>query len=736
VPLVSVILPVHNGERHLRQCLDSILRQTLSDIEVIVVDDGSTDGTAAILAEVAASDSRLTILPGPTVGSAGAARNTGLAHASGEYLSFLDADDFFVPTMLEELYSKAVADNADVAACKFRTYNDVTRETTPADWALRLEHLPHKRPFSPDQVGDHLFFAFNPAAWNKLFRTAFVRARGLEFQPLRRTNDAYFTLMALALAERITYLDRYLANYRTANSESLQGTMDQTPLEFVEALEAMRRTLQAEGRWPGLERAFVNQALILCLTNLKRPKTPKGFLEIYTALRTDVLERFGILGRPREYFLRPSLARDLAQVLERTPEEYLFLRMREAATEAEAAKAEAVRALRESSHNVAAAPGMPAPVAAERQDPAPVEQPSQASPDVSVIIPVYNTLPYLAECLESVQRQSGCSLEIICVDDGSSDGSGEALDLASARDPRIRVVHQPNGGLSAARNAGVAVAAGRFVCFLDSDDYWQVDELSALVRQADESNLDALLFDATSLREDGVSDKVWEEYRAYYERQPFPGVHSGPALLAEMNAAHQYRASACLYLARRTLLTDHALSFYPGIQHEDNLFTLRLMLHATRVSHTPTALYARRVRAGSIVTMGARAAAARGYLRTCVEMFRLLAESRIADPKVSIELGDLAYDTFRAARNNVVELPEDQVAQLAELDASPDAQAFVLLLRRAWREEQERRVLVKRLASASRGRPAWLGHPLLERVKPAVKRLIGRPTHAQGSRKR
>jgi hypothetical protein len=131
--------------------------------------------------------------------------------------------------------------------------------------------------------------------------------------------------------------------------------------------------------------------------------------------------------------------------------------------------------------------------------------------------------------------------------------------------------------------------------------------------------------------------------------------------------------------------------------------------------------------------MGARASAARGYLLTCVEMFRLLGDSRIDDPRVSIELGDLAYDTFRAARNNVVELPEDEVAHLAELDPAPDAQAFFLLLRRAWREEQERRLLVKRLAAATGRRPAWLRHRLVQRVKPAVKRLLGRPTAAPGS---
>lgn len=726
MPLVSVILPVHNGERHLQQCLQSILRQTLTDIEVIAVDDGSTDASAAILAEAAAADPRLTVIPGPAVGSAGAARNAGLAQARGEYLSFLDADDFFVPTMLEELHRRAAKDNADVAACKFRIYHELTREATPADWVLRLEYLPRKRPFAPDQVGDHLFFAFNPAAWNKLFRADFIRAKGLEFQQLRRTNDAYFTFMALALAERITYLDRYLVNYRTANSESLQGTMDETPLDFVDALEAMRTTLKAEGRWKKLERAFVNQALVLCLTNLKRPKTTQGFLAIHTALRTEIFDRFGILGRPKEYFLRTSLARDLAQVLNWTPEEYLFSRMREATADAENAKAEATRAVREAGRPLHARPAVSVPSKTESSDRAEVVRTDGPRPDVSVIIPVYNTLAYLDDCVASVQRQAGCSTEIICVDDGSTDGSEEALDLASAADPRIRVIHQPNAGLSAARNAGLAQATGRYVCFLDSDDYWQADELSSLVRQADEAELDALLFDATSLREAGVSDKVWREYQTYYARKPYAGVHTGPQLLAAMNVAREYRASACLYLARRELVADHALRFYPGIAHEDNLFTFELLLHANRVSHTQVPLYARRIRPGSIVTTGVRAAAARGYFVTCVEMFRLLAGRDFGDPTVSAELGDLAYGTFRAARNNAVDLPEDIVQGLSDLDPAPDAQAIFFLLRRAWREERSRRLLDKRLNNAILRNQSWRHHPVVVRIKPAVKKLLGR----------
>lgn len=723
MPRVSVIVPVHNAERHLPACLESIRHQTLDDLEIILVDDGSTDSSAAILADFAALDPRACVIAGPAQGSAGAARNAGLAVSTGDYLAFLDADDYFAPTMLSELHGKAVADRADVVACKFEIFNEKTRETTRADWVLRLEHLPHKRPFSPDDVGDHLFYSFNPAAWNKLFRAEFVRAHNLAFQPLRRTNDAYFTFMALALAERITYLDRYLATYRTANTDSLQGTIDESPLEFAKALEAMRATLKETGRWQKLERAFVNQALVLCLTNLKRPKTPAGFLEAYTSVRADLFARFGILDRPAAYFLRPGLARDRDLVVASEPEEYLFVRWRQAREQQETAQAEARRSLREM--EMRAARPASAPQATVASEPS---VPADSVPDVSVIIPVYNTLPFLAECLASVQRQTGCSLEVVCVDDGSTDGSADLLDEIAAQDQRIRVIHQPNQGLSEARNAGVIYATGRYLCFLDSDDYWQLDGLAGLVQQADRDDLDVLMFDAVPLREPDVDDRLWEKHRVYYQqRQQHEGVRDGAALLGAMRALREYRASACLYLVRRDQLVTRGLRFYPGIAHEDNLFTFDLMLHAHRAGHAPTALYARRVRPGSIVTAGAQASAARGYFITCVEMLRLVAGRTFGSPAVDAEIGSVVYRAFRALRNAAVELPEEVLARLAEIDPAPDAQAVFYLVRRAHKEEQDSRLLARRLKNASRPvKPGWRRHPLVLRVKPVVKRLIGR----------
>ena len=123
---VSVIIPVYNVEPYLKQCMDSVVGQTLKDIEIICVDDGSTDGSLDILREYAAEDNRIQIIEQKNAG-AGAARNNGMRHATGKYLSFLDSDDFFEPRMLEKAYDLAEKDQADFVAYKSDQYH--TEET-------------------------------------------------------------------------------------------------------------------------------------------------------------------------------------------------------------------------------------------------------------------------------------------------------------------------------------------------------------------------------------------------------------------------------------------------------------------------------------------------------------------------------------------------------------------------------------------------------------------------------
>lgn len=123
-PIVSVIVPVHNAEKYLEQCIESILGQTLKNIEVICVNDQSTDGSAAILDGYVEKDPRVSILQSPGLG-AGGARNIGLGVARGKYLSFLDADDFFEPDMLDAAVEQAEKDSSDIVVYGSWVYDTV-----------------------------------------------------------------------------------------------------------------------------------------------------------------------------------------------------------------------------------------------------------------------------------------------------------------------------------------------------------------------------------------------------------------------------------------------------------------------------------------------------------------------------------------------------------------------------------------------------------------------------------
>ncbi len=722
MPLVSVIVPVYNSAEYLEECLLSIQRQTLTDIEIILVDDGSTDGSAEILSDFAAGEPRAQVISGPATGSAGSARNAGIEVATGSYLSFLDSDDLFAPTLLEELHRRGVADDADVVLSKFLQLHELTGELVPVNWSLRLEFLPQTRPFSPRQVADYLFHAVNPAAWNKLFRASFVHAHQLRFQSLRRANDARFTLLAIAQAERLTYIDRALVQYRTGNANSLQGTVDKSPLEFIQALEGVRAGLRQAGLFETFERAFVNLALTVGIGALKRPRTAAGFLEIYRAFPVAVADEFGISGRPPEYFLRDDLASTLRAILDSDADEFLFHELSKTRDDLLNTRVELRRTVRESNARLTVASPNHAPSSPAVR----VDADDQQGPDLSVIVPVYNTELFLAECLDSVLMQTGLALEVICVDDGSTDGSSALLDHYAARDERVIVVRQENSGLSAARNAGIDAATGRYVCFLDSDDYWRADDVSSLVEHADRQVLDMYAFDALALREAGVSERLWRRYTHYYERGAgYTETQSGLDLLARLVESRDYRASVCLYLVRRSVLEREQLRFYPGITHEDNLFTFNLMRAAERVAHTPTALYARRVRKGSIITEGTRLSSARGYLISFVTMLRSISGEYYDDPRVADAVGDVVADMFRGARRSVSRLPRDMLGELQSFDTGADAATVHNLLRRAWRDDQISRRSTDRLRlleAAKATQPA----PPQARVKAKAKALAQR----------
>jgi glycosyltransferase involved in cell wall biosynthesis len=717
VPAVSVIVPVHNAAKHLSSCLRSIVEQTLTDVEILLVDDGSTDASAQIIAEFAATDSRITCLPGPGVGSAGAARNVGLERATGDYLSFLDADDFFAPTMLADLHAKAVADRADIVICKFRVYDERTDDANPVSWPLRLEYFPDQTPFSPDAAADALFLATNPAAWNKLFRTDFIRKTGLQFQGLRRTNDAFFTYSALSQATRLSYLDDYLLSYRTGNTTSLRGSRDKEPLAWVDALIAIRAELARVGLLEKFERAFTNLALDFCLANLRRPTSAEAYLTTHDALTETVLAQLGILGREPNYFLRAELRDQLADLLTLTPMEFLFARLNLATDQLTAARAEVRATLRELD---VVRGGSPAREVTAAPAPAPTASSQAGRRDVSVILRVHDAEALVGETLDSVLNQSGVDLEVVCLDQHSSDLSARVIAQRSSQDARVRLIGA-GADPAASLEAAIGAATGRYLTFIEAGDRWRPEVLGELVSHADSAELQLLTFDADTLADPDVDAATWRREDGRYRRTANTAAPlSGPALLTRLHQAGQHRPSAWLYLVDRELVA----AMKPGVATaavSDELFTTALLLAASSAEHTTTCLVTHRVGPKPAFTTSYRETEARRFFRTCLELSRLATEVSLADADAAT-VGALIFEAYRSARAHFVRINADAGNRLAGLDPSPDAQALVLLLKQAHHEAQFKR----RPTAASRLRGPGLGRRALGKLARTLRAL--RPT--------
>ena len=298
---VSVILPVYNVEAYLDQCLKSITEQTLKDIEIICVDDESPDNSYEIMKWYAFIDERITILRQKNQG-AGAARNYGYSIATGEYLSFLDSDDFFEPDMLEVAYREAVKKDIDIIIFGCNLYDNQKKSYSEAPWVLRKALLPESNPFHYKEVKKKIFNIGNGWAWDKLFRKRLLDNNpDLRFQTLRTTNDMYFVFLAYIKANGIYHIDNVLAHQRINRKGSLSVTREKSWDCFYYALTALKQRLEEMHVFEEVEQSFVNWALNFSLWHLDTLQEYSKF-ELYNALRCKWLDEWGVSQHGSEFF--------------------------------------------------------------------------------------------------------------------------------------------------------------------------------------------------------------------------------------------------------------------------------------------------------------------------------------------------------------------------------------------------------------------------------------------------
>ena len=257
-PKVSVIIPVYNTELYLRQCMDSVVNQTLREIEIICVDDGSTDKSLEMLQEYAAHDERITILTQKNL-HGGVARNAGIAVARGEYLSFLDSDDFFEPDMLAEMYTLASKQNLDICVCNADVYDEPTKKFQQAGYILRYNYIPKDAPvFNRTILRENIYKFTNPAVWTKLYKRDFVTKNKLYFQNLYTCNDIGMGMSATSLANRISVVNQVFVHYRRGSNVQVTKKRGKTAINIVHAYYYIKHHLTI-GKLDGFIKTLNNQ---------------------------------------------------------------------------------------------------------------------------------------------------------------------------------------------------------------------------------------------------------------------------------------------------------------------------------------------------------------------------------------------------------------------------------------------------------------------------------------------
>lgn len=237
-------------------------------------------------------------------------------------------------------------------------------------------------------------------------------------------------------------------------------------------------------------------------------------------------------------------------------------------------------------------------------------------PKISVIVPVYNISVLLPRCMDSILNQTLKEIEIILVDDGSTDNSGEVCDSYIGKDDRVKVIHQANGGLSAARNTGIRNSTAPYILFVDSDDYIHCESCERLYNMAVEK--DCEIVGANEIKVIDRKDIPGAKYGV-----PEGKVLPGKEYLVYSIEHGDMSMCAPFALYKRSLIIDNGLYFKEGILHEDELWTPQTYLAASSVTCIDFYFYYHWYREGSITHSKNKAKNCEDTFQTCDELFEV-----------------------------------------------------------------------------------------------------------------
>lgn len=527
---VSLILPVYNGERFLARCLDTVLAQSLTDFEVICINDVTPDDSQDIIDQYVAKDPRVKSIIHEVNKGHGPARNTGIKASLGEFIFHIDPDDTIPANSLEILYKVAQEYGSDlVRGCYERIENGKTVKV--------LGKIYPKAAYNTNIFRDKNLQRIPSGHWLGLYRSTIFKK---VFYPedVNFAYDMVFLAKAYIAAEKISAIPDivyyYHENpYSVMNSKvswkKVYGDMiwrkkvyeimceaglnEQALTRFIASGEYVIDTF-----WKPMVQTFVYDEV-------------KEFLQFYRDLHAE-------LGIPQPWDKNTSeFVKKIRQgIIEGEDEKVVVL----------------LGGITPSNKTV-------------------------NRPKVSVIIPIYNTEKYLRECIDSVCNQDLKEIEIICVNDCSPDNCLDIINEYVEKDSRVMLVnHEVNKGLTAARNSGVEASTGEYLRHLDSDDYIPSDALSALYEIASRNDSDIVRAGGRTFIKGVVQGRK-------KHHMPFSRDVDNTTFL-ECQYLWSFSGSP-FFLFKREFVEKHSLKFPVGVfHHEDYIYLSQALPLAKRIS--------------------------------------------------------------------------------------------------------------------------------------------------------
>lgn len=284
-PKLSIVVPVYNGEHYLRKCLDSILSQTLEDFELICVNDGSSDKTLEIMQSFSQRDCRVRVISQDNKGL-GATRNVGISYATGEYIGFVDGDDFIAPDMYELLYAKAKEEDADIVITNvdlYYTRSGITKPFRDNLWYQKMDDMGSFSAVEYPRVMQYI------GVWDRIYRRDFIEEYHLRNPENRIYEDVLFTVQANVFAKRISVVNLPLYNYRKETGISIvdkEITNDSYKFDFLKNLRESKSFLQEQNKYAVLALEFLLWQLIGIMYHQYNTQSHDTFIRFMRELST------------------------------------------------------------------------------------------------------------------------------------------------------------------------------------------------------------------------------------------------------------------------------------------------------------------------------------------------------------------------------------------------------------------------------------------------------------------